>query len=156
MSSLLDLPNSSAATVSLEVASADEELLLRTRNAPNWKGPLSVDGYVRREAFLGLQDATKDGGLTTWVLVDRKGTKRLILASCETYRKRAYVGRKGYVQEVSCHAVGSVFCPPEMRSRGYATRMMEDLRSRLVTWQIEESPCYFSILFSDIGKVWLS
>ena len=55
--------------------------------------------------------------------------------------------------EVVTHGIGSVFCSPEYRGKGYASRMMRELGPILNTWQTDEKKsCAFSILYSDIGK----
>ncbi len=80
---------------------------------------------------------------------------RNTLASCETLRKRALVSRDGQqVQEVISHGIGSVFCDPAHRGKGYASRMLSELGKILDTWQQQhESKADFTVLFSDIGKV---
>lgn len=108
---------------------------------------------MRREQYLADQDLTRNGGITWWVLVDTAVSPRRVLCGCETLRKKAFVARDGKVEEVVCHGIGSVFCPPENRGRGYAGRMMKELGRKLRTWQAEERPCLFSVLYSDIGKV---
>jgi hypothetical protein len=79
---------------------------------------------------------------------------RPILASCESLRKRALVRTAdGQVKEVITHGIGSVFCDPKYRGRGYAGRMLQELGEKLKTWQSDEGKeCLFSILYSDIGK----
>ena len=80
---------------------------------------------------------------------------RTILASCETLRKRALIAREGQpVQEVISHGIGSVFCDPALRGKGYARRMLSELGKMLDTWQQQdENKADFTVLFSDIGKV---
>ena len=52
------------------------------------------------------------------------------------------------------HGIGSVFCNPEYRGRGYAQRMMAELGKKLDTWnQGQGTKTYFTVLYSDIGKV---
>lgn len=64
-----------------------------------------------------------------------KGLQRRILASCETIRRRAFVGGGGNgdggVREGVVHGVASVFCKEEYRGRGYASRMMRELNGIL-------------------------
>ncbi len=96
--------------------------------------------------------------MSSWVLVDSSipvSKHRKILASCETYRKRALIARQGrQVEEIVSHGIGSVFCDPQLRGHGYAGRMMKELGQKLDTWQQEYGKkTDFSVLFSDIGKV---
>lgn len=127
-------------------------------NGQSWRGALSLPAYLRREEFLGSQSLTRSGGLSFWVLVDNSSppsTPRRILASCETIRKKALIAKPGRrVEEAVSHSIGSVFCDPKLRGRGFARRMMRELAQRLDTWQQEaETTTDFTVLFSDIGKV---
>jgi hypothetical protein len=64
------------------------------------------------------------------------------------------VWQDGKVHETITHGIGSVFCAQHLRKRGYAQRMMQELGEALKTYQTEgRKEVYFSILFSDIGKV---
>jgi hypothetical protein len=163
MGSALDnLPDGSSPTLALVHPTAEEKLIQFNLNAVEWKGALSTSAYLRREAVLSDQEQTRDGGITYWILVDTAmkenpldptSSKRLPLASCETYRKKALVWQDGKIRETVSHGIGSVFCAPHLRKRGYAQRMMEELGDVLRTYQVtEDRECLFSVLFSDIGK----
>ena len=81
---------------------------------------------------------------------------RHIFASCESLRKRAMVSRGGKHEEILVWGVGSVFVREEYRGRGYAGRMMDELGRKLETWgQENNGKTAFTVLFSDIGKVWI-
>ncbi|KAF2091289.1 hypothetical protein K490DRAFT_54182 [Saccharata proteae CBS 121410] len=147
-----DLPKGDAATLTLVQPTREEKLVQWTKNAASWKGALSLEAYLRREDYLAGQDFTRDGGITWWALVDSASEKRRVLAGCESFRKKAVVAQNGKITESICHGVGSVFCPPEYRGRGYAQRMMRELAKELRTWQAEETECLFTVLWSDIGK----
>jgi hypothetical protein len=150
----LNLPDSNSLTLTLDHPTEEERVRLWTRNSIMWKGALSQEAYLRREKHLSSQEFTKDGGITWWVLVDTAAEKRIVLSACESFRKKALVFRDGKTEEVITHGIGSVFCPPECRKRGYAQRMMKLLGNKLKTWQTSsEQKCVFSILYSDIGKV---
>jgi hypothetical protein len=148
-----ELPRADDAGIELAHPTAEERGKQLECNGVAWRGALTLDGYFQREAHLLSQDLTKDGGLTSWVLVDRKDAKnRRVLCGCESYRKKALVASNGIIRDTIAHGIGSVFCPPDRRGKGYAGRMIRDVGERLKTWQSDES-CMFSILFSDIGKV---
>lgn len=121
----INLPSKDSADVYLATATPEEAEALQHANSSEWKGALNVEAYLRREKYLGAQDLTKDGGLTSWVLVWQPGpaAERQVLSGCETIKKRALVSRDGNVEEVICHGLCSVFCPPAFRGRGYASRM---------------------------------
>ena len=158
LSSASDYPFSESPTLALVHPTATEQLAIWHLNAQTWRGPLSLASYVRREEVLRNQALTRDSGMTFWVLVDTStpaSRPREILASCETFRKRALL-RHGpkKVEEVVSHAIGSVFCNPQLRGRGYAQRMLKELGQKLHTWQQQdETQTDFTVLFSDIGKV---
>ncbi|KAF2142237.1 uncharacterized protein K452DRAFT_227682 [Aplosporella prunicola CBS 121167] len=148
----VNLPTSDSPTLAVVQPTDEEKLLQWTKNGASWKGALSLEAYLRREEHLARQDFTKEGGLTYWVLVDTAPKDRVVLAGCETFRKRAVVAQGGKTRDVITHGVGSVFSPPEYRGRGYAARMMQELGNKLRTWQPEHGECQFSVLWSDIGK----
>ena len=151
----LSLPDKNSEDVFLDLATPEEILAQLHANNSEWKGALpSVDAYLRREEYLGNQDLTKDGGLTSWSLVYQPpGGKRQALCGCETIKKRALVGKNGKVEEVVSHGLGSVFTPLPNRGKGFVRRMMTELAKRLKTWQMNNGKrVLFSALWSDIGK----
>ncbi|KAL4878901.1 hypothetical protein BJY04DRAFT_106337 [Aspergillus karnatakaensis] len=125
-------------------------------NSTEWRGPLDLDAYLAREETLFQQRLTRKR-LTCWILVDCREPEnaRTILSSCETYKKTTIVARGGKVEDAPAHGVGSVFCRPEFRGKGYAKRMLQELSKKIDAWHAEgdgkERPL-FSVLFSDIGK----
>lgn len=93
--------------------------------------------------------------MTTWVLVDKNllPGQRQILCSSESFRKHSLTSDcEGNVQEGLVHGVASVFCPLELRGRGYGTRHMNELSKKLHGWQSEHGKSFGSVLYSDIGK----
>lgn len=153
------LPPSNLPSIVLVHPTQEELHATRTLNGASWRHELSLPAYLRRETHLENQDLTKDGGITCWILVDgtAEPNKRPILASCETLRKRALISREdGKVEESISHGIGSVFCNPEFRHRGYAQRMIEELATKLDTHQqAVGKKAHFTVLYSDIGKVGL-
>ncbi|KAF2745456.1 hypothetical protein M011DRAFT_406460 [Sporormia fimetaria CBS 119925] len=160
MASIPNLPPGTAPTLALVHPTEQEKQIQFRLNSVEWRGALSPEAYLHREAELSKQELTRDGGITYWILVDTAqhnalnptSKSRLPLASCETYRKRALVWRDGKVQEIISHGIGSVFCAPHLRKKGYAGRMLQELGTALKTHQTEDKECLFSILYSDIGK----
>lgn len=163
MGSHVDLPRGDSKTLQLVHPTEEEKAIQFKLNGAEWRGALSLPTYLRREEALSSQALTCNGGITYWILIDTaldgnpldpsSGT-RLPLASCETYRKKALVWRDGKLEETVCHGIGSVFCAPHLRRRGYAQRMMQELGKALRTHQmLEENENLFSVLYSDIGKV---
>lgn len=150
-----DLPKRDSLDLHLVVATPEEHLAQTHANSTEWRGPLNLETYLRREYHLFNQDLTKDGGLTAWMLVYQpEGQKeRQVLCGCETIKKKALVGKNGKVEDVTVHGICSVFCPEEFRGKGYAGRMMKDLGERLESWQVDAGKSVpFTVLFSDIGK----
>lgn len=150
------LPPGDSLDLVLVPATPDERIASIKLNSVAWKGPLDVETYIARENHLLSQQLTRDS-LTCWILVDRSEPEgnRTILSSCESYRKTALLAHDGTVEKVATHGIGSVYCRPDFRGKGYAKRMFEELCLKLETWQMEKEPrssSAFTILFSDIGK----
>lgn len=155
----------------LRPATAEEIAYIRTLNAASWAGDLDVKTYHDRERVLASTPLTRNGGISSWVLVDPAADPHDILSSCETIKKRAFVslppphpadvgpaGGDGpgdgddttcLVSLVMAHGVGNVFTPPQHRGNGYAKTMLRLLAEALK----RGSPESFSVLYSDIGKV---
>ena len=127
-------------------------------NSTSWRGALELQSYVGCEQHLANVQLTKDGGITFWVLVDTDesvphGSNRTVLAGCESLRKRALILADGQLRDATCHGVASVFCPDRFRGRGYGARMIAELGHHLREWQNADGKPQFSVLYSDIGKV---
>ena len=155
MGSISELPDSKSPSLHLTQPTPEERHATWVLNSKSWGTALGRKDYVEREAYLTTVPLARDGGVTHWVLVDKNlpPNQRPILASCESLRKRALISKNGATTEVITHGIGSVFCNPEYRGRGYASRMMRELGPILNTWQTnEKKSCAFSILYSDIGK----
>jgi hypothetical protein len=156
----MQLPVANAPTLHLSHPTESEKTATWTLNFKNWGTALTLPNYLDRESYMAtVPTLSRDGGITHWILVDQNsvGDSRPILASLETIRKRALVARNGQVKEVITHGIGSVFCNPEYRGKGYASRMLNELGPVLNKWQTEKNvagreECTFSILYSDIGK----
>ncbi|KAE8442760.1 hypothetical protein EG329_002848 [Mollisiaceae sp. DMI_Dod_QoI] len=110
---------------------------------------------MEESAYLLTVPLAKDGGMTMWILVERDAVpdQRAILASCETYRKRALVSSSstGETEDVIVHGIASVFCDPKYRGKGYAKHMLTELARVLKDWQADGRRCIASVLYSDIG-----
>lgn len=147
------LPPATSPNLALVTPTPTERLDCLLVNAASWKGPLTPDQYIRREALLADQPLTNNGALSFWILVDKtqQPDSRTILASCEAYAKRAFLAYNGKTEDVVAHSVGSVYCRAEFRGRGYAKRMIAELARMLEQWQ-REKKSVFSVLYSDIGR----
>jgi len=148
-----ELPDSKSPSLALAHPTTEEYTDITTSNAASWRGALPIVSYLRREKALAQTSFTKDGGITFWALIDTAAEDRTVLASCESLRHKALVLQHGKVQDVICHGICSVWCKPEMRKRGYAARMIQELGDKLGSWQADERDVMFTVLFSDIGKV---
>jgi len=152
------LPDSKSPNLHLTHPTEEEKVETWTLNSTSWGGALSQQDYLEREEYLTKAPLARDGGVTHWILVDKElpPNRRPVLASCETLRKRSLVSRDGKLTEVVSHGIGSVFCDPEYRGKGYASRMMRELGQKLRTWQAgsKGKTCGFSALWSDIGKLY--
>lgn len=152
------LPSGNSPDLELVVATAEEIEHCILLNFASWAGPLSADAYLRREQHLSTTNLLKNGGLTNWILVSKSdiGSPRTILAACETIRKQALVACKQTrkVRDSWAFGIGNVYCRNEYRGKGYAMRMMAELKKKLEFWQQDHDlTTDFTILYSDIGKV---
>ncbi|PSS10851.1 hypothetical protein M430DRAFT_53397 [Amorphotheca resinae ATCC 22711] len=150
------LPSASSPSLHLTHPTPLERTATWTLNSRNWGGALGLESYIERETYLMNVPLARDGGITHWILTSSSAppSSRPILASCESLRKPALVRTpEGEIKELITHGIGSVFCDPQYRGRGYASRMLKELGKELKTWQVGEGKeCLFSILYSDIGK----
>ncbi|KPI35125.1 uncharacterized protein AB675_1351 [Cyphellophora attinorum] len=156
------LPPSNDDDIELVIATFSEHMQTSRLNGNEWRGPLTIEQYLKREKHLLAQDLTKDGKEVAWLLtssrlpLDQDGN-RSILASCETIPMQAYCAQNGKLKEVLIHGIGSVFTRSEHRGKSYASRMMTELGKKLETFQQhngDRSP--FSVLYSDIGQKFYS
>jgi len=156
----MQLPDASSPTLCLSHPTNSEKTATWTLNAKNWGASLTLPDYLDRESYMATTPTlTQDGGITHWILVDKDSIpdSRPIFGSLETIRKRALIARNGAVNETISHGIGSVFCNPEYRGKGYAGRMLGEVGTALNKWQTDKKvegreECLFSFLYSDIGK----
>ncbi|CAG8974923.1 hypothetical protein HYALB_00006710 [Hymenoscyphus albidus] len=156
---MADLPLSTFPNLGLAYPTKAEQLQIWTLNSKNWGTNLSLPDYLEREEHLSNMPQTRDGGITHWILTDKTlpENSRPILSSCESLRRHAIISYpNGTTKEVITHGIGSVFCSPDYRGRGYAGRMLSLVREILRTHQKDIAECPFSILYSDIGKKFYS
>jgi predicted N-acetyltransferase YhbS len=121
----------------LSIASNEEQRALDEVTFDAWGDQLSVEQFGVREARLRAHSWSQ-ATLTTWLLRDGGA----LLASCETYRMQSWLaGAPG-----ETWAVASVFTPPSLRRRGYASRMMS-----LLVEEARAAGAQATTLFSDVG-----
>jgi len=151
-----NLPDSTSDELQLSHPSEEECNTIWTRTAASWRDALSVSIYLKESLYLTTVPLARGGGMTTWVLVDKSlpPGERVVLCSCESYIKRSISSdRSGNLTETVVHGIASVFCPEDLRHRGYAARMMKELAKIFVTWNVPLGrKCIGSLLYSDIGK----
>ncbi|OBT39240.1 hypothetical protein VE00_09942 [Pseudogymnoascus sp. WSF 3629] len=154
------LPPATSPSLHLTHPTPSERRNTWLKSSTDWGAALPTPVYIERESHLCSASALADaGGITHWILVDRSlpADARPVLATAESLRKRTLVATpEGVVREGVSHGIGSVFCYPEYRGHGYASRMMTELGEVLKGWQAEESrdqkEVVFSKLYSDIGR----
>lgn len=148
-------PTSTSSDLHLDHPTPEKCFQIWATTADAWKDSLTTPLYILESAYLMTVPLAQDGGMTTWVLVDkdRPPNKRDIFCSCETFRKRCIVSDStGNVTEGIVHGIASVFCPEKFRGRSYAARHMKELATVLRGWQAENGKVIGSVLYSDIGK----
>lgn len=151
------LPSASSPNLVLTQATPSERERVWALHHRKWGGILTQEQYIAREAYLRNVPLQKNGGITHWILTDssKPPDQRPILASCDTYRKRALsCTPSGSLSEGIAHGIGAVFTDPQYRGKGYASRMLKELGPVLRTWQSADGgrDVFFSVLYSDIGK----
>lgn len=95
-----------------------------SQTAIAWKDSLTVPLYLAEAAYITPIPLAKNGGMTTWILVDRNEVpnSRHIFCSCESFRKRSLTSDEaGIVKKGIIHGIASVFCPSEYRGRGHGS-----------------------------------
>jgi GNAT superfamily N-acetyltransferase len=152
------MSSAGSAPVSQLPDSQSQTLHLSHPTASEWRYALTVEDYVEISMVLATNPDANFAGFTEWILVEgsHNPNQRHILASCETYVKRAWVNDpEGGFKEVIVHGIASVFCDPQYRGRGYAKRMLRELGLVLRTWKTNDhTECVGSVLWSDIGKTY--
>ncbi|KAK8127627.1 hypothetical protein PG984_008735 [Apiospora sp. TS-2023a] len=154
------LPDAESSDLVLTHPTQDEKYATWHLNSKEWKGALSEEDYLRREPYMETVPLSKDGGMQHWVLTTGttpEGSKRTVLSSCETIRKRVLVGdAAGQIKEGIAYGVGSVFTDPSLRGNRYGARMLREL-GKMLRNGAEPPGCQQQIplasaLWSDIGK----
>ncbi|KAF9766623.1 hypothetical protein IL306_000946 [Fusarium sp. DS 682] len=154
-----DLPDSNDPHLGLAHPTAEERIKIWTGTSSSWRDSLPVPVFLQESEHLTTVPLAKDGGMTYWVLVDKRlpPNERPILCSCESLVKRATTSDSdGNVKDAVVHGIASVFCPEPLRRRGYAARHMKEMAKVLRNWKPEEGESVGSILYSDIGKKYYS
>ncbi|OBT65854.1 hypothetical protein VE03_05451 [Pseudogymnoascus sp. 23342-1-I1] len=154
------LPDATSPTLHLTHPTPSERHTTWLNSSADWGAALPTPTYIERESHLcSASTLAASGGITHWILVDSSlpPDARPVLATAESLRKRTLVASPGgEVYEAVSHGIGSVFCYPEYRGKGYASRMMGELGEVLKGWQAEEgggrAEVVFSKLYSDIGR----
>ncbi|CAG8448095.1 15565_t:CDS:10 [Acaulospora colombiana] len=142
-------------------ATPEQAIMTNQNSYATWGYPqLTLEQYLEREKLLANQEFTGEN-FKVWVLMSRKEQQEhqgkndasannnpTILSACETFKRKALiVDRSGEVIETICYGIASVFTPPHLRNKGYASTMM-----KLLTGILEKQfKADFSFLFSDIG-----
>ncbi|OTB00274.1 hypothetical protein M426DRAFT_324422 [Hypoxylon sp. CI-4A] len=151
------IPESNSSDLRLAHSTEDECIQIWTNTFASWGDSLELPDYLRESQFLTTIPLAENGGMTTWVLVDKnlEPSKRPILSSSESFYKISLTSDKnGKVEDVVVHGIASVFCAQEYRRRGYAARHMKELAGHLRSWKSERGNIVGSVLYSDIGKVY--
>ncbi|KAH8671706.1 hypothetical protein BX600DRAFT_496360 [Xylariales sp. PMI_506] len=155
MGSIIKFPSSESPALHLSQPTPEECTQIWSSTAASWKDSLTIPIYLVESQYLTTVPLARDGGMTVWVLVDKHllPNQRQVFCSCESFRKRSLISNeKGSIEEGLVHGIASVFCLPDYRGRGYATRHMKELGKVLRGWQSEYGKSIGSILYSDIGK----
>ncbi|KAM0335181.1 hypothetical protein ACHAQA_000222 [Verticillium albo-atrum] len=152
----LGLPSCDSPDLHITHLTPEECISIWNGTFPIWGDSLEeLADYQKESRFMTTVPLAVNGGMTTWILVDKNlaPDKRPILCSCESFHKRALSGDvNGQVEEAVIHGIASVFCPEAYRNRGYATRHLKEIAQVLRSWQSDR--VLGSVLYSDIGNVY--
>jgi hypothetical protein len=151
------LPPSDSAFLCLDHQTEEERRTIWRNTAASWKDCLDLATYLTESQYLTTVPLAENGGMTTWISVDKRlpPDHRFILCSCESFRKRWIASdAAGKAEENIVHGIASVFCPPEYRGKGYAARHMREMAQVLRKWQSDDGRPIGSVLYSDIGKIY--
>lgn len=151
----IELPPASSPSLHIDHPTEEECLGIWTMTSDSWRDSLPLPLYIAESKFLTTIPLARDGGMTTWILVEKSfpPNKRPILCSCESFRKKCIISDpQGNSEDIIVHAIASVYCTPEYRGRGYASKHMVEMSKTLREWQSEHGQPVASILYSDIGK----
>ncbi|KAI0894609.1 hypothetical protein F4806DRAFT_497855 [Annulohypoxylon nitens] len=99
----INLPSSDSTDLHLSHPTQDECIKIWTNTSDSWKDSLELPDYLRESQFLTPVPLAKDGGMTTWILVDKNlpPNQHPILCSCETFYKRSLMSdASGNAEEV--------------------------------------------------------
>ncbi|CDK27928.1 unnamed protein product [Kuraishia capsulata CBS 1993] len=142
------------------------------RNGENWRGPLALEVYADREAYLATAsnaniprrlETQELSGLHYWVLRDKSlkcgsddNPKTYnVVAACESYFRDwwrvDYDAETGAAQTkvVSSPCVGGVYTLPAFRGKGLATFMISELNRHFGQMSDPDS---FATLYSEVGE----
>ncbi|KAI1265838.1 hypothetical protein F5Y18DRAFT_29604 [Xylariaceae sp. FL1019] len=151
------IPSSDDEHLHLTHPTDDEIVKIWTNTFTSWKDHYeTLSEYSEESQYLTSVPLAENGGMTTWILVDKtlSANQRQILCSCESIFKRVLISdEEGNIEEGVIHGIASVFCADEYRGRGYATRHMREISKTLRYWQAQPGRKVIgSVLYSDIGK----
>lgn len=152
-----ELPASDSCDLQLAQATPKECAIISSNTSTSWRDSLTVPVYLEEQLFLSDVPLARNGGMTTWILVEKDcpPDHRRIFCSCESFLKRSLVtDTDGKVEDVIVHGVASVFCPLVYRRRGYGARHMKELVKALSNWQSDQARVAGTVLYSDIGKAY--
>ena len=149
------LPNPQSSSLYLATPTDEELKVVYAFSFAEWGESLTLPQYLEESDFLTRVPLAKNGGMASWILTDRNRlpNQRPVLASCETFRKRAFVNnQKGQISENIVYGIASVFVSPDYRRRGYGARLMHELARVLPEMHVGSLRSIGSVLYSDIGK----
>ncbi|KAL2853476.1 hypothetical protein BJY01DRAFT_206756 [Aspergillus pseudoustus] len=157
LESLDNLPDSTSPSLQLSHPTENETTRICNQTSNDWRDALTDSQYLEESAYLLTVPLARNSGITQWILVDQSqpADKRTVLASCETFLKRALIrDAYGESEEVIAHGIASVYCESRLRKRGYASRLLKELSKTLPTWRADTgTKCVASILYSDIDPI---
>ena len=151
------LPDARKADLSLAIPTAEECEAVNRLNFAAWGDSLTLQDYLEEWDYLADVPLAENNGRIPWILTDRNNTPntRPVLASCETFRKRALItDRYGELSASIVYGIASVFVNPSHRCVGYGRRLLQELAKVFDSRHVGCLRPIGSILYSDIGKTY--
>ena len=152
-------PPSAGCTLKMVPATIEEEFLIRKRR---WTPPYTLNG------FLALEQQIASCGAKQWISFKDRSEKpqdeqhfsqRDIIGAFKTVPRRVLLATRSAdnqvrVEEIHCNLMSSLFVFEEFRRKGFAQRMMQEMKTVIQAQHLAQNEnLRFIYLYSNVGKV---
>ncbi|KAK6455254.1 lysine acetyltransferase [Scheffersomyces xylosifermentans] len=138
----------------VQLTDRDKITFTRLQNSQSWRGRLSADDYVVREAVLGKSKIASSKVNRLLVFMFKRKGDDTPLASIELLIRKGwkfdYENGEVVRHQVLTGCIGGVFTYPENRGKGYARIMVDKLVE--IAKRDLLGPDGFTFLYSEVGE----